>query len=264
MAYRVASITDVGIRRKVNQDTISYLSVETKKGHAIMAVVCDGMGGLSEGEVASRMVADSFGEWFRNRFTAMVAEGVHEEHLKEELTELVARQNQELIDYGNSKGIQAGTTVSAIFIANNRYYIVHVGDSRIYGLTDKMLLQLTNDHSVVAEEVRKGILTPEQAKTDKRSNILTQCVGVRSTVAPEFSDGSIKGSVSFLLCSDGLVHKISGQEIWQSCNPKLVNRTDKMNSALYGMVELVKDRQETDNISAILLRADRKKGGIVE
>lgn len=264
MAFRIATLSDVGIKRKVNQDSLRYAVAETGRGHAFMAVVCDGMGGLAEGEVASSKVADSFVQWFHEHFLLMAENDIKEQELQRELTELVLTQNQELIAYGKSKGIQAGTTVSAIFIANHKYYTVHVGDSRIYGLTDRMLLLLTNDHSVVAEEVRQGILTEEQAQQDRRRNILTQCVGVRQQVVPEFADGAIEGSVSFLLCSDGFVHKISGKEIFQFCNPKICNRTPKMKQTIAEMVELLKNRKETDNISVVLLRVDRKKGGIIE
>lgn len=266
MAYKVASITDVGIKRKVNQDSICYRTQDTDKGVALMAIVCDGMGGLAEGEVASRMVVENFEQWFSTGFVTIVNQSAQIDSavLQKELEDLVVEQNEKLVAYGQERDIQVGTTLSALFVVGDRYFTVHVGDSRIYGLTYRKLLQLTNDHSVVAEEVRKGIITAAQAQTDKRRNILMQCVGVRKGVKPEFSQGRTVGCVSFLLCSDGFVHKVSGEEIWKSCNPKAAIDTEQMNKLLYQTVEMLKSRQETDNISAVLVQVNGSEGGIVQ
>ena len=89
-----------------------------------------------------------------------------------------------------------------------RYFGIHVGDSRIYKIGKRTMEQITNDHSRVMQEVRMGIITPTEAERDTRKNQLLQCIGARGSIQTEFFSGNIDLAETFLLCSDGFVHKL--------------------------------------------------------
>ena len=148
-----------------------------------------------------------------------------------------------------------GTTLSAILMYEDRYYIIHVGDSRVYELTDKME-QLTQDQTLGAREIAAGRLTPEQAETDSRRSILLQCVGASPVVEPDFIRGYITQNASYLLCSDGFRHKISGDEIMAKLSPLAAPDEDKMKEGCIFLTDLVKYRKETDNITVLLVKAE--------
>ena len=111
-----------------------------------------------------------------------------------------------------------GTTFSGILFIENQYVIVHVGDSRVYQI-DSALNQLTTDQTFVAREVSKGNMTIEQAKVDKRRNLLLQCVGASKVVEPQVLLGTTKKG-AYMLCSDGFRHEITEEEIYESFIPK--------------------------------------------
>ena len=112
---------------------------------------------------------------------------------------------------------------------------------------------MTQDQTFVAREVRKGTLTPEQAKTDKRRNMLLQCVGASEKIVPEILTGRVEKG-AYMLCSDGFRHEVSGTEIYESLNPvNLLNREAMHNNTKY-LIEQAKTRKERDNISVILIK----------
>ena len=114
---------------------------------------------------------------------------------------------------------------------------------------------MTTDQTFIAREISKGTMTPEQARTDKRRNMLLQCVGASAKIEPEIITGTIE-SGAYMLCSDGFRHEISESEIYESLNPvNLVNR-DAMHSNVKYLIEKVKARQEKDNISVILVKVN--------
>ena len=161
-----------------------------------------------------------------------------------------------LIMYKKYKIEGMGTTFSGILFVNNEYVLVHVGDSRIYHL-DSELIQLTNDHTFVAREISRGTLTVEQAKTDKRRNLLLQCIGASQNVEPQVVCGKTQKG-AYMLCSDGFRHEISESEIYESLNPvNLINKDAMHNNTKY-LIKQVKKRDERDNISVILIKAEEK------
>ena len=147
-----------------------------------------------------------------------------------------------------------GTTFSGILFANDQYVVVHVGDSRVYYI-GSALNQLTTDQTFVARELSRGTLTLEQAKTDKRRNLLLQCVGASKTVDPQVICGKTERG-AYMLCSDGFRHEISEAEMYESLNPvNLMNKNAMHSNAKY-LIEQVKNRNEKDNISVILVKAE--------
>ena len=254
MKYRAAYHTDVGIKKKNNQDSLAIKIAETPNGQAAFAIICDGMGGLAKGELAR--VINAYCGWFEHDFVKLVRTGTFNTAiLKEQWDRIAVTGNEKLKAYGESRGIMIGTTLSAILMYEDRYYIIHVGDSRVYELTDKME-QLTQDQTLVAREIAAGRLTPEQAETDSRRSILLQCVGASPVVEPDFIRGYIIQNASYLLCSDGFRHKITPQEMIERLGPGTCVDEAKMKEGCEFLTELVKYRKETDNVTVVLIKSE--------
>lgn len=254
MEYIAAYHTDVGITKKTNQDSLAIKIVETKDGKVAFAIVCDGMGGLAKGELASKEVITAFCDWFDNTLVDDIENGAFEENrLVEQWNGIIQTQNKRLGAYGEQNHFQLGTTVSALLIYKNQYYIVHVGDSRIYQMSSEVL-QLTSDQTFIAREIAAGRMTPEQAKTDPRRSVLLQCVGASPVVEPEFRKGDVLRNATYMLCSDGFRHQISNDEMMAKIGPAAAVDEEKMKYGCIYLTELVKNRKETDNITVALLR----------
>ena len=113
---------------------------------------------------------------------------------------------------------------------------------------------MTNDHTVVAQKVRMGRITEEEALRDPQRNVLLQCVGASDEVKPEFYFGESKPGVCYMLCSDGLIHEVTAPELLSALSPTALNSKDDITNNLKYVTELVKSRGETDNISSALIR----------
>ena len=146
-----------------------------------------------------------------------------------------------------------GTTVTAMLITGLRYYIVNVGDTRAYEISEGVKM-MTKDQTLVAREVELGRLTPEQAKTDYRRSVLLQCIGASEAVYPEFFFGETKKNVVYMLCSDGFRHEITENEMHHFLNPNVMTDTDCMKLNMDALIEINKQRQEKDNISVVTIR----------
>lgn len=256
MNYFVAYNTDVGIRKNTNEDSIAVKVLDTPNGRAVFAIVCDGMGGLSAGELASKEVLMAYCSWFDTSFAEMAAkEAVDRERIREEWCSLAQSENSKLSIYGIQKNAGLGTTLSALLLYQEQYLIIHVGDSRIYEMTGAGVRQMTEDQSLVAREIAAGRLTPEEALRDSRRSILLQCVGASAAVEPAFYQGAAEPGTSYLICSDGFCHEVSQEEMLEQLGPgACVNPTVMRRNCIY-LTELVKRRKEQDNISLVLLKA---------
>lgn len=260
--FVAAAQTDIGIVKQVNQDSFSVKIAKTKYGEVAFAVLCDGMGGLSGGEIASAHVVKNFEHWFRTelgRWLPTKEAGL----LFGKWNQLIRKCNQEIVAYEKNTNGNMGTTLTALLLFEEHYYVAHVGDCRIYEM-EEGIRQITKDHTFVAREIALGHMTKEQASTDPRRNVLTQCIGVNEQVEPEFIQGDLREGMTLLLCSDGFRHEISRQEILQfcktnlsHCNLKQMTREEILedaNKQIAYLIELNKCRNEKDNISAILLQ----------
>ena len=254
MEYIAAYHTDVGTTKKTNQDSLAIKIVNTKDGVVAFAIVCDGTGGLSKGELASKEVIMAFCQWFDNDLVDSIEKGEFQETtLIQQWNNIVQNENKRLGSFGEENNIMLGTTLSAMLFYKEQYYIVHVGDSRIYQLTNDVL-QLTNDQTFIAREIASGRMTEEQAKTDPRRSVLLQCVGASRVVEPEFTKGTIKSNAVYMLCSDGFRHKITEEEMLQKIGPAVSVDEEKMKFGAIYLTELVKNRKETDNISVAMIK----------
>ncbi len=255
MNYKAAYYTDIGIKKKTNQDSLAIKIVETPNGQAVFAVICDGMGGLAKGELASKEVIYAYVNWFENDFAREVMAGTFNAAiLKEQWDAIAVNMNEKLKKYGDSMNIMIGTTLSAILMYEDKYYIIHVGDSRVYEITENNMAQLTKDQTFVAREVAAGRMTAEQAETDSRRSVLLQCIGASPVVEPDFIRGYIEQDAVYLLCSDGFRHKISNEEIMAKIGPAVATSEDAMRNGCAFLTEMVKERKEADNITVLVIK----------
>lgn len=256
MIFQTCYSTDIGIRKTVNQDSLCIKKAKSQKGNIVMAVLCDGMGGLSCGEVASAAVVRTFAEWFEKELPRQLPD-ISTEKIKKEWIALINQINRKLYLYGINNEIQMGTTVTGILIfSDEEYFIIHVGDSRVYKIRINKIEQLTEDQSLVAQEIRKGKITKEQAATDPRKNILLQCIGASTTVEPECQNGKVISGDIFLLCTDGFRHKLQEEEILGRIQGAELKTEKEIRQVLELLIKENKSRGEADNISAILIKAD--------
>lgn len=252
MKYKIAAHTDTGIRKSKNQDGILMKVAHTDYGTIAFGAICDGMGGLHKGELASANMLRMLSLWFEVEFPEVLYRGLHMESLKESWNHLISNANRQLQSYGKKKSFRMGTTMVAVLLAGKTYYICNVGDSRIYRIKERVEL-LTKDQTFVQQEIDLGKMTYEEADTDSRRNILLQCVGASSIVKPDYYTGTMESESVFLLCSDGFRHVVKEEELLQNLIPEKMKTEYSMKKSLLYLTELNKSRMETDNISSALI-----------
>lgn len=255
MAFQVAYHTDIGIKKKTNQDGLLLKTARTPEGEIGLFVICDGMGGLSHGELASATVIRGMSDWFDRDLPELLEEGNIDKEVPVKLEERVRELNQKILEYGEVSNIKLGTTITALLILHKQYYIVQIGDSRAYSINDK-LIKLTEDQTLVERELQRGNITAEQARIDPRRNVLLQCVGATKDINVVITSGEVQAGTMYMLCTDGFYHEIKDEEMLANLNPQHFTEEKHMKTKLIELVELAKERQETDNISILLAKRD--------
>ncbi|MGM9603120.1 MAG: PP2C family protein-serine/threonine phosphatase [Faecousia sp.] len=253
MNFIISANTDVGTTKSTNQDSLSIMVLNTVRGRMVFGILCDGMGGLERGEVASASVIHAFRNWATTELPKLCEEPLEDAILRKQWEQIIAEQNQTIKNYGARHGVRLGTTAVVMLLTQYRYYILNVGDSRAYVLTND-IRQLTSDQTFVAREVALGNMTEEEAKTDSRRNVLLQCVGASEEVYPDMFFGDVQTNAVYMLCSDGFRHEITGEEIFEKLQPGVLLDEYAMHSHAQFLIDLNKQRQERDNISVALVR----------
>ena len=224
--------TDIGKLRKQNEDAAWF-----DEARAVFAVA-DGMGGHLAGEVASRMAIEAVQRMARENERPGIAA----------LREAVACAHETILahaqDHIECAGM--GTTLSVLWLGENYAYISHVGDSRIYRLREGSLTQITQDHSLVEELVRAGLITREQARTHPRRNIITRALGTHGENEPDLLVTDVQDGDVFLLCTDGLTGMVPDDEIERTL------RDCGIEAAADRLLALALDAGGRDNVTLIL------------
>lgn len=250
--FLTAYETDVGLK-KTNQDALLIKTATSSKGDVGLFVVCDGMGGLSHGELASSTVIKRMATWFDEELSKLVFSYDINEKITSTLEQLIKNLNEKIRNYGMEHQIQLGTTITGLLFIHDQYYIVHVGDSRAYKITDK-IEQLTKDQTLVAREIERGNITVEQGKRDPRRNVLLQCVGASKTLQIPISTGKVEEESLYVLCSDGFYQKLTTEDMVQYLKPNELKTKEEMKEKAYKLVQMVKQRKEKDNITVLLVK----------
>ena len=254
MKYFGSASTDVGIVKSTNQDSVCLKIADfDSKGQVAMAVICDGMGGLAKGELASKTVICRFSNWFEKELPKLI-NSYTKEKISSEWTRIIREQNQRILNYGTQTSVNLGTTLSVILIIEGSYIIAHVGDSRIYEISDSVK-QLTEDQTFINREIKAGRMTPQEAAVHPKRNMLLQCVGASHEVDPDVLYGTVAPNTVFMLCSDGFRHVLTDAEIFENFNPSNINSKETMKQNSDYLIDVVKKRNERDNITVALLKS---------
>lgn len=246
MGIIASGLTDIGMKRKSNQDSI-FLD---KKKH--LYVVCDGMGGHSGGDIASQMAVEVFPQTFYQN---------SEKDLPTRLKQSVKITNDKLVERSmqDEKLKGMGTTIVSLYFNQSEIYITNVGDSRAYLVNNQQLFQLTRDHSLVQEKINLGIYNREQAKKDLQKNVLVRTVGYDSNIETDVFIYKVSKNDLFLICSDGLHSKATDHDIITVINkfiPDVSKATQKqLDDAVKELIDLANSNGGNDNISVILVAA---------
>ena len=238
MNFIIAASTDIGNTKSTNQDSVGARVFSTNLGKIVFVVLCDGMGGLAKGEVASGTVVNDFMEWSVTRLPILCNEEITDNKIISEWTSLVNQENNKIKIYGQKSAINLGTTIVAALFTSDRYYIINVGDSRAYEIYNRVKV-ITKDQTFVEREVDLGNLTREQANVDSRRSVLLQCVGASDNVYPDFFFGDTICNSVYMFCSDGFRHEITEQEIFDNLQPNAMLSEDGMKQNMGHMQRLL-------------------------
>ncbi len=247
IAVEVAGKTDVGCVRANNEDNFGY---DSRYG---IFVVCDGMGGQAAGEVASKIAVDVLLRYFREKPTSSGPDRLPSAAVPTATSLAAALQeaNRAIFDAAKDQmgRMGMGSTVVAALVHGHALTIGHVGDSRIYLVRQGQIQQLTQDHSLVMEQVRLGFITREQAEQSELQNVILRALGTEADVEPDVEDlVAIPGDM-VLMTSDGLTRHVHDDEILAT-----ITQSDSLQQACSALVDAAKRRGGDDNITCLLLR----------
>lgn len=253
MDFIVSGMTDIGLTKNTNQDSFNVRVFTTPVGRVALAVLCDGMGGLSRGEIASASVVNAFVKWSETKLPEALSGMTAQADVHHDWAEIVKTMNRKIYEYGARMGSAVGTTVTALLLTEDWYSLINVGDSRAYEIQQNANI-LTRDQTLVAQEVALGHMTQEQAKLDPRRNVLLECVGATDDVRPDFYIGKTRQDAVYMLCSDGFRHEITPEEITCYFSPQVMLSADAMERQMAQLIAINKERRERDNITVITIR----------
>ena len=240
---KVYAKTDVGKVREMNQD---YFYISKPEDKIKLYIIADGMGGYKGGEIASRLAVEASKSYIYNNYNLEI------EQDKEKVLKLLrsAIEYANFVIFEKSKQMEElenmGTTIDICLIIQNKVYIGHVGDSRVYRKRKDFFRKLTTDHSYVQKLVSDGTITKEEAYNHPKKNMLIKALGCSSFVEPEVMvKGFLKDDV-LLMCSDGLTNMLKDDDI-----VKIINENPDM--ACNTLVNKANEQGGYDNITAIII-----------
>ena len=234
------SITDIGERRKINQDYV--FCSETAVGQLPnLFIVADGMGGHNAGDYASRFCVEFFTQRIKeSELTSPVSM----------IAAALAKTNEALLSKAKEQidleGM--GTTFVAATIFDKEMYVANVGDSRLYVISKEMK-QITVDHSLVEAMIKTGELDRSEARSHPNKNIITRAVGANETLEPDFFEVSLEEGDAVLICSDGLTNMLEDETIEQ-----IIRDNDNLEDAVSTLVRYANQNGGKDNIAIIIIK----------
>ena len=251
MAIQVAGKTDVGCVRTNNEDNFGY---DTRHG---IFVVCDGMGGMAAGEVASKMGVDTVLDYFRKaaangNFPEIGKKAEDLSQMANALGSSIHLANSIIHEAATSDSARSGmgSTIVGVYVKEKFLSIGHVGDSRIYRIRKGSIEQLTEDHSLVMEQVRRGLITQEEADRSDMQNIIIRALGSEDIVEPDLEDLVLEVGDIVLLASDGLTRHVKKDRILE-----LVQASRSIEQAVDALIGAARQGGGNDNITCVMVRA---------
>ncbi len=234
----VAALTDVGCKRTNNEDSFGY-DLESR-----LFVVCDGMGGSAAGETASATAVREMVECFSREDMLDVprADRLYQSILQaNQQVYRMAQESEEL------RGM--GTTLVSACVDERRMIVGNVGDSRAYFLRGGSCAQITNDHSFVAEQVRKGSMNLEEAGSSPYQSVITRAIGAEESVEPDIFTGNLEPGDILLLTSDGLTRYADANKI-----ASLILASENLTTACQALIDEAKNHGAVDNVTCLLVQ----------
>ncbi len=237
-AVSVASITDVGIVRKANEDSFGSMT-----GEINLFVVADGMGGHQSGDVASSMAVEALISAVQNSTDS------RKDNLLNVLKDAVSNANKKVYDFAKANGKDMGTTIAASLLYGDTLYTANVGDSRAYLIRNSEAIQITKDHSLVARLVEMKMAEPKDVRNHPKGNVLLRTIGTDPKVDVDGYQTKIRKGDYLLLCTDGLWNQVYEDEI-----AHIVKRAGSLQDACKEFVRVANERGGPDNITAIVVK----------
>ncbi len=244
---KIIGRSDPGKERQSNEDNFFF---RVDGDHAVVAVA-DGMGGHAAGEVASSLVVDVLSRYVMDASISELCELCADNDIIEFIQKLIDEANYEIFETGRQEADKfgMGTTFTMGFICHNYLVIGHVGDSRVYLISDNKMRRLTNDHSVVEEMLREGKITAEEAKSHPQKNMLTKALGNSLHIDVDIETVHLKEGDALLFCTDGLTSLIEEAEI----NQMVCDKSASPLEAADDLIMLANDRGGYDNITLVVV-----------
>lgn len=263
MAY-AATCSDRGVRHRVNQDAVCVQVARTRVGEVGMLVVCDGVGGLDSGEVASATVVRRFARWFRSELPERVGTpGLHGDAwldaIEDDWRILLDQLNASLGVYGKARGCMVGTTVSAVLAGCGRFLGAQVGDGRVLKLCLDSVEQVSEDQTLLALKLRRGELQSEKDALPGDANTILQAIGTERLLRPVFYRGQISADELMVVCTDGAWRKATNEGIGEVFSSRDYCDERGLGRACRRLVKLDIERGETDNISVACLSGNLRQ-----
>src|ERR1035437_4828818 len=240
MGYKYFSVTNIGLKRLGNEDSLGIYEIE----NGILAIVCDGLGGNKAGDVASRLSVTTVFDFFKSS-----AQNDYLERIKSAVLEA----NKSVLHKASSSIEFQGmaTTIEVMFLLENTAYCGHVGDSRMYFLQNGKLKQLTKDHSLVQKLLDEGLLNANEAENHPNRNIIMRALGDNFAVEVDLSKITLNPSDDclFFLCTDGVTTVVKDNEL-----EEILADYDKINETLS---DLIKQRGAPDNFTFVCITKNK-------
>lgn len=241
--------TDVGIKRKNNQDSYAVFS---KSGY-FCAIVCDGMGGANGGNIASGLAVKTFASIIKKAFAVKNPDDFDEFEIKRLMKTAVDETNRTIYQKSlTSPDLEGmGTTLVAVIGCLCGTFAVNIGDSRIYRQLDGVLQQISTDHSFVQYLIDKGDLKPEEASNHPNKNIILRALGVNEMVEGDYF--RIDNYDRILLCTDGLTNHVSDERISEIISGEFAQKSSSLKARTEELIRAANEGGGQDNITAILV-----------
>jgi protein phosphatase len=255
-----AALSDPGTRRNQNQDMVFHQIGRVNGDKTVgLFLVCDGMGGQRGGEIASRIAVDTIAAELAGLFTEahlfLNGDDTHPSFfmLDQKMWAAVEEANAQIYQYAQNHADETprlGTTVTAVLIYDNLAYIAHAGDGRVYIGRQEHLIQLTQDHSLVATLAQNGYIDESEIASHPQSHIILRALGIRESIELDTLDWELEPGDKVLICSDGLWKAFpDSSELGQ-----LLQANATAASLCHQLVSEAKERDGSDNISAVVVR----------
>jgi len=240
---RIYGITDIGKARSINQD--SYAVEVLEDAETGILLVCDGMGGVKGGEIASSIAVRTIMDSLRVKLKPKMSR----QNIKNALEEAIKRANSNIVSRALEEHelLGMGTTCVCAIVCDNNITLANVGDSRAYVIENEKLRQVTEDHSLVNDMVKAGEISPQEALMHPKKNIITRALGVDEDIEIDYFNVDVKDDMYVILCSDGLTNEVSDIEI---CYEVVNSITEK--DACEALKDIANKRGGHDNITIVV------------